>query len=376
MKRWVETAVVTAIVLTVGSADAAFVEIEGSTGGGVTYDYSISDREVSYGDWAASGLAGGATYTNALGSAAPVVDISWHQAAQYCNWMTSGSYTDGAYTISGGLVTGTTDRDSIDMDALVSTYNTVYVMPTQAEWKKAAYWDGSAQTLYANGSNTTAPVPESDAIYTRLNDSVGLNPPSSIPWEVTEGNIEQNGTYNMTGNVWEWQEVGAGDSTVTFNGGDWFLGENFIRSTTDASDTKAGAYNIGLRVAAIPEPGTISLMGLSTISLFMTRTIRRRKTLGKSLVPVRRVRGCDVFDEHAAAADMEEEGLDLAEFFKTCVVEVKTSFQQSHESISVRFWNHMVARHERRVARRVAFRASFKKKALGALDGFLALIMK
>lgn len=374
MKKWVEAAAAAAIVLTVASTDAAFVEIEGSTGGGVNYDYSISDREVSYGEWAASGLSGGATYTNALGAAAPVVNISWDQAAQYCNWLTSGDVNTGAYTISGGTVTGTTDHDGLDMAALVSVYNTVYVMPTSAEWKKAAYWNGSAQTLYANGSDVTAPLAETHAIYNRANDG---NPPSSIPWEVTNGTVEQNGTYNMTGNVWEWQEVGAGDATVTFNGGDWFLGETFIKSDFDASDSKGGAYNIGLRVAAIPEPGTISLMGLSTISLFMTRTVRRRKTLGKSLVPVRRVRTCDIFDERAEDADMmEEEGLDLAEFFKTCFVEVKTSFQQSHESVSVRFWNHMVARHERRVARRVAFRESFKKKAIGTLDAILAVIMK
>ena len=39
---------------------------------------------------------------------------------------------------------GITPHDSPDMDALVATYGKVWVIPTENEWYKAAYYDGKA----------------------------------------------------------------------------------------------------------------------------------------------------------------------------------------------------------------------------------------
>ncbi len=352
-----------------------------SSGGDVGYNYKIGQTEVSVAQWEASGIvAGSATYNKYGTDDAAVVNISWHEAARYCNWLTSGNADVGAYTVSSGAVTGITDHDSVAMSSLVSTYGTVFVLPTEAEWRKAAYWTGSEYSLYANGTST-APVKNVDANYG--------NASADGPWDVTGGTTEQNGTLNMMGNVWEWMESTAGgealdfdDSTqqMAFRGGDWFLPTSdsedetkWLQEVNSSSDDRAATYNVGFRVAAIPEPGTISLMSLSTIGLFLTRTVRRRRQFSKSILPVRWVRACDVF---ADCDEMAEDERESYSFYSDIVVpafeRTAVSIKGMQEKMDRNFWNQMVAVHERRIACQEAF----KSKALRGLDAFLARIMK
>ena len=330
--------------------------------GSVGYVYSIGDTEVSYSEFNASPISGGTTPWT--GANNPVTAVTRVMAAQYCNWLTSGDTTVGAYTISGGAITGVTSHDStdIDMAALISVYNTVYVLPTEDEWYKAAYYDQVENKYwnFANGSDLKPSTAES-----RYN--------AASPLDVgTSALVEENGTKDMMGNVWEWLETegtlrgGAYDNTDEAN----------LRAANRLTGVADTEYDmVGFRMVAIPEPGTISFMSLSTIGLFLTRTVRRRKQLGASIIPVRRARACDVFEMPVHEEVMEEDD-GLGEYVKAYAIEFKDAVRGGYEALNTSFWNHMVEVHERKTAKRAAFRQSFKKKAVDGFDAFLALIMK
>ncbi len=361
------------------------------TYGAVGYDYRMGVNEVSIEQFQASPISdANANYwndgTRNVGASAPVVAISWHEAAMYCNWLTSGFVDQGAYTVSGGLVTGVTEHNGAAMDSLVSTYGMVYFLPTENEWFKAAYYKDGNYSLYANGTGS-APV---HGVNANFNSPGGYaNGPA---WTVNSGTDEQNGTRNMMGNVWEWLESAddgtlnnLGSENMAFRGGDYFQGASLLDKEHRGGGELPSAeyYSVGFRVAAaIPEPGTISFMSMSTLGLFFTRTVRRRKRLGQTLVPVRREHLCDTFgdSQDRQTADELDEGVDylalmLSEAKEGCLqlwAMVRHSFKEADKV----FWNRMVASHERKVARRNAFRQSAKQKAINRLDAFLALIMK
>ena len=86
----------------------------------------------------------------------------------------------------------------VDRDTALTTFGTIYVLPTEDEWYKAAYLksDGSGYTTYATGDQR-AEQREPIANYRWLS-----TPPSGRG----SGTEENNGTYDMGGNVWEWGE--------------------------------------------------------------------------------------------------------------------------------------------------------------------------
>jgi len=341
-----------------------------STGyGAVGYDYRIGTTEISFDQFSPSGLASDGSGDN------PAVNMTWHVAAQYANWLTSSNINNGAYAISGGKVT------AIDRAAAIAAYGTVYVLPTEDEWYKAAYFTGSGYSSFANGTGT-APVAGTDANY--INSGGG-------PWNVGGGTVEQNGTFDMMGNVWEWLESTAGgeafdplndDQNMVVRGGAYHLPDDYyLNKANRVAFAQRGVTDVdaGIRIVAIPEPGTISLMSLSTLSLFFTRTVRRRKQAGKSLLPIRREYSCDTFEGQDLVYD-EGDGTDpLEELKQVTKAYLLATWSEVHSRYMVfdkLFWNRMVAMHERRLARRKAFRVAFKKRALDGLDAFLALIMK
>jgi hypothetical protein len=304
----------------------------------------------------------------------PAVFISWHEAARYCNWLTSGNTANGAYAVSNNFVT------AIDRASALGTYGTVYVLPTEDEWYKAAYFTGSGYSSYANGLDSP-PVKGVGAMYS-----------TNTVWSVGSGSpAEQNGTLNMMGNVWEWSESAAdgtnnnvGAEALAFRGGAYNTSSGILSAANRGSDIPGNTYsNVGLRVVAIPEPGTMSLMSLSTLGLFFTRSLRRRKLLGKSLLPIGREHRCDYYctpeewesaqNETAAEPDM------LSIVWELMRVKAQVTWSRTasaYKEFDRKFWDRMVVIHERRVAKRKAFKAAAKKKTLDGLDAFLALFMK
>lgn len=261
-----------AATVTVQGIDIDFVSIGNpgnapdSTGyGTVGYEYRIGKHEVTNAQWNDFvSLSGGApagnpsrayddspTYT---GAQQPTNGVSWYEALQFCNYLTSGDKSRGAYLFNGDN-TNPGDFVGIDRDSAVSEYSIAYLIPTEDEWYKAAYYkpDSSGYSLYANGLNT---IPDADS---------GWNYDGGFyeqPWDVGTGAEEQNGTFDMTGNVWEWSETEVGGSTRVVRGGSFVASGIRLTSSFRGDNYPHGESSTGFRVASVPEPTTLFLLGL------------------------------------------------------------------------------------------------------------------
>ena len=78
--------------------------------GAVSYDYRIGKYEVTNAQWntftaaagAPTGNDGGYSYSAYFtGAQQPTNMVSWYEAAQFCNYLTSGDKSKGAYLFSG-----------------------------------------------------------------------------------------------------------------------------------------------------------------------------------------------------------------------------------------------------------------------------------
>jgi formylglycine-generating enzyme required for sulfatase activity len=297
MKRVFQIVCVTALVAALGSAASAadithdgttismdFVTVgnagntaDATSYGGVDYNYRIGKYEVTENQWDA---VSGASTTDLLDDPGywsgdqPVAEISWHESAMFCNWLTSGNVAQGAYAINGsGVVT------AIDRADAVSTYGTVYVIPTEDEWYKAAYYDpnksgGAGYWDYPTGSDSApdgidfAGDTEFEAVFY---DEDHQGHPNDMD---DAGALSPYGTMGQGGNVWEWNETLIG-SYRGLRGGSF--GDVFDVVYLRASDRGYGYptyefLDIGFRVSEVPEPATMAILMLGGIGI-----LRRRK---------------------------------------------------------------------------------------------------
>ncbi len=252
-----------------GNAVDTQVSKWGTTGyGSVGYNYRIGKYEVTNAQWndfaavagAPTGSDGG--YDPSVywtGAQQPSNAISWYEAAQFCNYLTSGNKSKGVYLFSGNNTNPGTFQ-GINRAAAISAYGTAYVIPTEDEWYKAAYYkpDGSGYSLYANGTNT-APVAGVNSNYNWAVNS---------PWNAGSGTQELNGTYDMMGNVWEWNEMLYLGSYRGIRGGAYYSSSsegNLVSSYWSSIQPSYTNDGVGFRVASIPEPATLLLFGLGTV---------------------------------------------------------------------------------------------------------------
>jgi len=185
--------------------------------------------------------------------------------------------------------------------------------------------------------------------------------------------------------------TGIGDSgggTFYNDGGTWKLaGINTSRSGSGGSYTSTFAASIpeysSWVMETIPESATASLVGLSTMVLFIVRarTSHNRKLTGRSLFPMGRGYLCDSFTMEEGEANDNKSSApindsDTVRAIKRTLSKVAGVLRNRFNKLNKMFWDHMVVRHEKTISRRQAFKNTLKKKAADGLDAFLALIMK
>jgi formylglycine-generating enzyme required for sulfatase activity len=247
--------------------------------GSVGYNYRIGKYETTNSQWNTFTAAAGAPTGNDggysssasfTGAQQPTNCVSWYETLQFCNYLTTGDKSKGAYQFSGDN-TNPGNFLGINRTAAQTAYGTIYVIPTEDEWYKAAYFkpNGSGYSLYANGTNVAPST--SDSCYSIY----------SSPWDVGTGTMEQNSTFDMMGNLFEWNETllsfyipGYGDITGRGNrGGSYSQPSDYLAPYGFGIGMPSVETDwIGLRVASIPEPTTLLLLGFGALSL-----IRRKK---------------------------------------------------------------------------------------------------
>jgi formylglycine-generating enzyme required for sulfatase activity len=248
--------------VTIGNPGNGTDPATGNSYGAVGYNYSISKYEVTNAQWNAFTAAAGAPTGNPsvayvqtahwTGAQQPTNDVSWWETMQFCNFLTSGDKSKGVYQFSGNNA-NPGNFLGIDRSTAKATYGIIYFLPTRNEWYKAAYYkpDDSGYSLYVNGTNT-APL-TSESCY-------GQSDPYTGPWDVGTGTQEQNGTFDMMGNVLEWDETLMA-SYAGVHGGSYLNNVDDLASSWIVFDSPAlEKLDLGFRVAFVPEPASAFLM--------------------------------------------------------------------------------------------------------------------
>ena len=224
-----------------------------------------------------SGASGSYTYairTN-MGDK-PVNYVSWFDAARVSNWLMNGALSSsstetGAYTLVGGQTTGTAPA--------VNSGATFY-LPTENQWYKAAYYKGGGTSAgywnYATQSNSapTAVTAGSTGIGSAGSTGNFANYNSNADWNSQNGNVTTVGTnggpsfygaFDMSGNVYEWNDSIAGSSRG-LRGGRWDLGAVNLSSSFSGSDGPSNMSSmLGFRLASSAGVPEIDPSGLSAV---------------------------------------------------------------------------------------------------------------
>lgn len=220
---------------------------------GKSYTYSVADE-----------------YTNR-----PVNFVSWGDAARFANWLHNGQPTgaqglatteDGAYYLNGA----TTDAELL---AITRNANTMFFIPTEDEWYKAAYHknDGATSNYFE---------------YQTSSDFIDMSMANYGMWQNVGRTTDVGsyaspspyGTFDMGGNVWEWNEAIRSSRRVA-RGGSFISDDDDLHASHRNRLYPTYEYSgLGFRVASnevIPEPLSVLVWcGLAAAGFFCWR--RRR----------------------------------------------------------------------------------------------------
>jgi formylglycine-generating enzyme required for sulfatase activity len=174
----------------------------------------------------------------------PVNYVTWESCVRFVNWLSNGrgegNTETGSYTIESGTV------KVPDHAALAAEKAVKWVLPSENEWYKAAYYDpdksgGAGYWLYpAKGDSEP---------------TANLN--SNAPSDVGSYSASAYGTFDQGGNAWEYNDAqnntNLGMPGVGLRGGSFHINdhEGYMRSTARYDVLSAKWPNYGFRVAAL-----------------------------------------------------------------------------------------------------------------------------
>ena len=240
----------------VGDAGNVADPATGSVYGAVGYNYQMGKYDVTLGQYAAflnavaasdpyglynsnmgtdfgtqgisqTGSAGSYSYSvtgSAPGAAnMPVFDVTWGDAARFCNWLQNGqpNLPEGPSTTELGSYTLSGETSQTALAGVARTPGASYFIPTENEWYKAAYYVGGG----TNAGYTTYPT-QNNSMPTNLLASAGTSTNAAnffgsdysdssnllTPAGTFTDSPGAYGTYDMGGDVYQWNETSADDS--------------------------------------------------------------------------------------------------------------------------------------------------------------------
>jgi formylglycine-generating enzyme required for sulfatase activity len=213
----------------------------------------------------------------------PVFDVSWGDAARFCNWLQNGQPTSGvenASTTENGAYTLNGVTSNSALMAITRNSGATYFIPSENEWYKAAYYDpnkpgGAGYWTYPTKSNT-APINTLPDTGNHANfydyygtGNGGCTDPTNYltPVGAFAASPGPYGTFDMGGDVFQWNETAVTSSSRGLRGGDWDYSSNVLASSPRLYYNPSIEYVIiGFRVASVPEPGSLVMAAMIAVT--------------------------------------------------------------------------------------------------------------
>jgi len=190
----------------------------------------------------------------------PASGISWFEAARFVNWLNTSSGHAPAYNFDADGKFGLWDAEvrwTLGGENAYRNRGARYFLPSDDEWYKAAFFDGSVYFDFATGSDAVpTPVTGGFAAGTAV---YGQTLPADI---YHAGGLSPFGTMAQGGNASEWQESasdGVNDHAIKTRGlrGGYWGTQNPSQISASFLDSHSPGFDlgdVGFRVAAVPEP--------------------------------------------------------------------------------------------------------------------------
>ena len=262
---------------------------DSTTYGAVPYEYRASTYEITQDAITKATASGMANVTaGAWTGNQPAATISWYEAAAFVNFLNTSSGKTAAYnlTYSGSWSMALWSSDQAWTTGGTNRYrnkDAYYFLPSENEWYKAAYYNaaGTNYFLYPTASSTApTAVASGTNAGTAVYDSAATNP--AIVDIV--GGLSPYGTMGQGGNVFEWNESAFDGSNSSssegraIRGGGWSDAEGELRSSArNFGVPSSESFNVGFRVASVPEPSTYVLVLMGAGALYLWK--RRKSSL-------------------------------------------------------------------------------------------------